>query len=55
MALIANIRIGWKGLPDTNTLAYWTHYEVRKRKVGSFSHFEKSKKLFLKENRIQKF
>ncbi len=25
-ALIANVRLGWKGLPGTNTLAYYNEY-----------------------------
>ena len=23
LALVANIRLGWKGLPETNTIAYY--------------------------------
>ncbi len=27
-----NIRLGWEGLPGTNTLAYWAHLYVTKKK-----------------------
>jgi hypothetical protein len=27
-ALLANIGMGWKGLPGTNTLAYYEHFEI---------------------------
>jgi hypothetical protein len=27
-ALLANSRLSWKGLPQTNTLAYWAHSEL---------------------------
>jgi hypothetical protein len=33
-ALPTNIRPGWKGLPGTNTLTYWAHSSVIKRKEG---------------------
>ena len=28
-AVRANIRLGWKGLPGTNTPAYYEHYKIR--------------------------
>jgi hypothetical protein len=28
-----DIRIGWKSLPGTNTLAYWDHLLVMKKKI----------------------
>jgi hypothetical protein len=28
MALLTNIRQGWKILPETNTLAYYEHYQI---------------------------
>jgi hypothetical protein len=28
MALLTNIRLGWKCLPGTNTLAYYEHSEI---------------------------
>ncbi len=30
-ALLKNIRLGWKGMPRTNTLAYCAHLEVMKK------------------------
>jgi hypothetical protein len=27
-ALLTNIRLGWKGLPGTNTLAYYEHSQL---------------------------
>jgi hypothetical protein len=29
--LLTNIRLGWKGLPGTNTLAYFPHRRQRKK------------------------
>jgi hypothetical protein len=34
---LANIRLGWKGLPVTNTLAYYKHSKITVKKV--FQHF----------------
>jgi hypothetical protein len=31
--LPTNIRLGWIGLPGTNTLAYWAHLLVTKKKL----------------------
>ncbi len=31
LVLIANIRLGWKGLPGTNTQAYLVHLEVKSK------------------------
>ncbi len=30
LALLANIELGWKGLPGTNTLAYYENYGRKK-------------------------
>jgi hypothetical protein len=32
LALIANIRLGWKDLPGTNGLAYFSNLSVTKKK-----------------------
>ncbi len=29
LALLASVRLGWKGLPGTNTLAYYEHYWIK--------------------------
>jgi hypothetical protein len=28
LSLPLNIRLGWKDLPETNTLAYWKHFQI---------------------------
>jgi len=28
LALLTNIRLGWKGLPGTSSLAYWGHSKI---------------------------
>jgi hypothetical protein len=32
---LSNITIGWKTLPGTNTLAYWSHSKVTKKMKSS--------------------
>jgi hypothetical protein len=33
LALLANNRLGWKGLPGTNTLAYYGHMKITDKEV----------------------
>jgi len=41
-ALPTNIRLAWKGLPETNTLAYYENYEAKKfYNIGPRSNFLK--------------
>jgi hypothetical protein len=35
MTLLANIGLGWKGLPGTNAVAYFPILEVRKKNIIS--------------------
>jgi hypothetical protein len=32
--LLANIRLGWKGLPGTNTLAFWVSSLVTRKTIN---------------------
>ncbi len=42
LALHTNIRLGWKGLPRINTLAYYEHLWITEEKkfynIGPWSH-----------------
>jgi hypothetical protein len=31
-ALLANVRLGWKGLPGTNIIAYYKHFKITDKK-----------------------
>jgi hypothetical protein len=52
-ALLANIGIGWKDLPGTNTLTYYEHFEittVKKLEPKSLVYFPGAKQALGSKN-----
>jgi hypothetical protein len=40
LALITNIKLGWKGLPGTKTLAYYENFSLQDKPWAEFSTLE---------------